>query len=149
MSFFNKQCGTEWFVSPEQLDNKPYSKHIDMWACGLVAYMLLNQGKHPFALSDKISRREFHRSIKNIPVVFQTNCDFMAVDFVERLLRKNYMERYTVYEAVSHPWITKQLGSAIPMKIDESQAHQKTKASLRSAFKAMALVSCLNSKIRK
>lgn len=40
-------CGTLIFMAPEQVGKKFYSKTIDIWSCGIIMYILLNNGIHP------------------------------------------------------------------------------------------------------
>lgn len=48
---FTKSAGTLAFAAPERLaENCVYTEAVDMWACGLVLYMLLI-GHHPFESS--------------------------------------------------------------------------------------------------
>jgi serine/threonine protein kinase len=35
-------------MAPELLDGKIYSKAVDIWSAGIIMYMLLNHGKHPY-----------------------------------------------------------------------------------------------------
>ena len=41
-------CGTLLYMAPEQIEKTVYTKAIDIWSCGIVMYMLLNNGLHPF-----------------------------------------------------------------------------------------------------
>ena len=34
-------------MAPEQVTGKGYSKKIDIWSCGIIAYQLLTCGQHP------------------------------------------------------------------------------------------------------
>lgn len=34
-------------MAPEQIDKRVYTKAIDIWSCGIIMYMLLNNGVHP------------------------------------------------------------------------------------------------------
>ena len=46
-----RSAGTLAFVAPERLkENQDYSEKVDMWAAGLVLFMLLT-GRHPFNLN--------------------------------------------------------------------------------------------------
>jgi len=40
-------CGTLIYMAPEQIDSKVYTKSIDIWSCGIIMYMVLNNGVHP------------------------------------------------------------------------------------------------------
>ena len=41
-------CGTYLYMAPEQIEKRLYSKEVDVWSVGIILYMLLNEGKHPF-----------------------------------------------------------------------------------------------------
>ena len=40
----NERAGTPIYMAPEQATKKGYSKKVDLWACGIMAYMLLTCG---------------------------------------------------------------------------------------------------------
>ena len=44
----SEYCGTFLYMAPEQIDRKTYSKAIDIWSIGIIMFMLLNNGRHPF-----------------------------------------------------------------------------------------------------
>ena len=41
------KVGTLLYMAPEQTDYTSYNKKVDIWACGMIMYLLLT-GKHPF-----------------------------------------------------------------------------------------------------
>ena len=43
----NTRAGTPLYMAPEQVIGKGYSKKVDIWACGIIAYQLLTCGQHP------------------------------------------------------------------------------------------------------
>lgn len=47
-SYSLKFCGTILFMSPERLMKHSYTSEIDVWSIGIILYMLLHKGKHPF-----------------------------------------------------------------------------------------------------
>ena len=49
-------CGTLIYMAPEQIDKKIYTKAIDMWSCGIIMFMLLNNGMHPIYIKGESSR---------------------------------------------------------------------------------------------
>ncbi len=50
-------CGTLAYMAPEQLEKKTYTKAIDIWSCGIIMFILLNNGNHPFFV--KGDKKEF------------------------------------------------------------------------------------------
>ncbi|KAK2943299.1 putative serine/threonine protein kinase [Blattamonas nauphoetae] len=51
-------CGTPLYMSPEALDEEPYTQSIDIWALGCIAYELL-EGRHPFQTGGIIALRRY------------------------------------------------------------------------------------------
>ena len=100
--------GTLSYVAPEVLLEEPYDKSADMWALGVVTYLLLS-GYLPF--DDKNSEREIARkTIQEEPKY--TEGMFMLVskkgkEFVKGLLKKNPTERMTIEEVLIHDWFKK------------------------------------------
>ena len=45
--FLNEKTGSLHIMAPEVI-RKRYGPKADVWSIGIVAYMLLNNGKHPF-----------------------------------------------------------------------------------------------------
>ena len=42
----------------------------------------------------------------------------MANNFMRKLAKKNYSERYSVNEALQHPWITRNEYDEIPLSVN-------------------------------
>ena len=96
------QCGTPGYVAPEILLGLPYGKAVDMWAIGVIIYVLLG-GYPPFNHEDPQSTIkadiEFHPEYWD-----QVSDD--AKDLIRKLLRKDPLERWSAEEALKHPWMT-------------------------------------------
>ena len=41
-------CGTLKYMAPEMALGMKYTKKVDIWSVGIIFFILLNQGKHPF-----------------------------------------------------------------------------------------------------
>lgn len=48
-------CGTLIYMAPEQIEKRVYTKAIDIWSCGIIMYMLLHNGTHPFYIKGENS----------------------------------------------------------------------------------------------
>jgi len=59
------QCGTTIYNSPEQINNQTYDQSVDVWACGLILYILCSGGKHPFYDRLKMNTETYKQVIKN------------------------------------------------------------------------------------
>ena len=96
--------GTAYYMAPELLKGK-YNKSCDIWAIGIVAYILLC-GYPPFngdtdpAIFDTIESGNLE-----FPNRAWSSKSAMAKDFVKCLLRRDAQMRFTAKEALFHPWI--------------------------------------------
>lgn len=84
----NETCtesyGTLSYVSPEVIQEKPYDKRVDLWAIGVISYLLLS-GYLPFddEHSEKeIARQTVHDSVEYHPVIWN-KISFEGKQFVE------------------------------------------------------------------
>lgn len=100
------QLGTPSYMAPELWSSSPtYNSSVDMWALGVVAYMLLS-GRRPFHHQD---RHEKARMIKTAPLKFEARVwDEISQDgkdFCSALMQKKPGDRLSASEALEHPWI--------------------------------------------
>jgi serine/threonine protein kinase len=54
------KCGTPGFMAPEQYmlpSGEGYSLPVDMWAAGIVLYMMLHGGRHPYMEDGKLNKK--------------------------------------------------------------------------------------------
>lgn len=111
----NDYCGTYIYMAPEQIEKKLYFISIDIWSIGILMYILLNNGKHPFYVKgDK--RREYAKKIKEGKIYFYNKVSPMAKHLILKLLEPNPSWRYTGAQALKHPWITRNKNDEHSMK---------------------------------
>ncbi|XP_056428852.1 death-associated protein kinase 2 isoform X1 [Hyla sarda] len=103
---FKNIFGTPEFVAPEIVNYEPLGLAVDMWSIGVITYILLS-GASPFLGENK------QETLSNITAVnyefdeeFFSHTSDLAKDFIRKLLVKDTRKRFTIQEALSHPWIT-------------------------------------------
>lgn len=114
----SEYCGTLLYMAPEQIENKIYSKSIDIWSIGIILYMLLNHGRHPY-YSKGDRKRIYVEKIKNNPYKLNYKCSYMAKTLLKKLLEVNPYWRYTADQALKHPWITRCTSDEVPETFGE------------------------------
>jgi calcium/calmodulin-dependent protein kinase I len=103
----NTLCGTPMYVAPEILSamKRPYGPKVDIWAVGVITYILL-AGYPPFFDNDL---GKLYRSIVEVDLTFDdeywADISDDAKDFISTLLVANPDERPDATAALSHHWL--------------------------------------------
>ena len=105
----NAAYGSPAYMAPEVWMGLPYSYEADFWSVGILMYFLL-VGRFPFDLDDCKEDSEIRDAISWAP--FNLNWDHcgsgrvdsVALDFMERMLKKASTRRLTVEEMKRHPY---------------------------------------------
>jgi serine/threonine protein kinase len=114
----NEYCGTFIYMAPEQIEKKLYHYSVDIWSIGILMFMLLNNGKHPFyQKNDK--KADFIKKIKVGKLNFINKLSFMAKHLNQKLCEVNPSWRYSAQLANKHPWITRNPNDEIPLTFNE------------------------------
>ncbi|XP_060039911.1 serine/threonine-protein kinase H2, partial [Erinaceus europaeus] len=107
-------CGTPHYIAPEILLRKPYTSAVDMWAFGVITYVLLT-GLMPF--DDENQTRLYRKILKgkyNYIGEPWPNISHLAKDFIDKLLILEASHRMSAGQVLDHPWvITKAAGSSM------------------------------------
>ncbi|KAG5502347.1 hypothetical protein JIQ42_05224 [Leishmania sp. Namibia] len=103
-------CGSKHYAAPELVQGHPYQgEGVDAWACGVVLFALLT-GCFPFD-SDKGDDALFRLLCGDVEAHLAQHPAMAAIedpqarDLVRNLLRANPNARYTVSEALEHPYL--------------------------------------------
>lgn len=98
-------CGTPEYIAPEILRQQPYTCAVDLWAVGVITYILLC-GRMPF---DDDSRARLYRQILRAKFSFDgepwNDVSESARHFIKSLICLDPRGRLTAEEALLHPWI--------------------------------------------
>ena len=114
----NDYCGTYIYMAPEQIEKKLYFISVDIWSIGILMFMLLNNGKHPFYVKGD-NRKDFIKKIENCKINFYNKVSPMAKNLIFKLLEPNPSWRYNAAQAIKHPWITRNKNDEIPLTFNE------------------------------
>ena len=133
----NDYCGTYIYMAPELIEKKLYFISVDIWSIGILMFMLLNKGKHPFY--NKGDKREVvANKIKNGKLNFYEKITPLARHLILKLLEPNPSWRYTASQAIKHPWITRNFDDIPPMTFNELLIKSNNKKIMKDLF-----VTCL------
>uniref|UniRef100_A0A671RAR9 calcium/calmodulin-dependent protein kinase n=1 Tax=Sinocyclocheilus anshuiensis TaxID=1608454 RepID=A0A671RAR9_9TELE len=98
-------AGTPGYLSPEVLRKDPYGKPVDIWACGVVLYILL-VGYPPFWDEDQ---HKLYQQIKagayDFPSPEWDTVTPEAKNLINQMLTINPAKRITAEQALKHPWV--------------------------------------------
>jgi serine/threonine protein kinase len=123
-------CGTLAYVAPEVLQMQGYSKEVDLWSIGVILFVLL-RGKLPF---DGKKKAQIISKTVSGKIPFEGDAIWekvspLAKDLITHLLQVDPAKRYTVPEALAHPWFS---------EILPKPERRKSKAKPRRSLPAQA-----------
>lgn len=114
--------GTPGYVSPEMIERKPHGPPVDMWAMGVILYMLLG-GYPPFYEPDDDQKTIYARILRAAYEFHPENWSQIsseAKDLISKLLVVDPSQRYTVDQALAHPWLSKPRESLALVSLNNS-----------------------------
>jgi len=99
-------CGTPFYVAPEIVLGDGYSFEVDLWASGILLYILLS-GKLPYAADNE---RDLYALILSNVLIFKSpqfdTVSDTAKDLISKLIVSAPNDRLTPSQALLHPFIT-------------------------------------------
>lgn len=97
--------GTPYYIAPEMLRGSPHGRAVDVWASGVVMYILLS-GKFPFGGKNE---SEYYQRVLSKEAYFPSeewgNVSEEAKNLVRGMLSKDPTKRLTADECLEHPWL--------------------------------------------
>uniref|UniRef100_A0A4W6F8E0 Protein kinase domain-containing protein n=1 Tax=Lates calcarifer TaxID=8187 RepID=A0A4W6F8E0_LATCA len=134
-------AGTPGYLSPEVLRKDPYGKPVDIWACGVILYILL-VGYPPFWDEDQ---HKLYQQIKagayDFPSPEWDTVTPEAKNLINQMLTINPAKRITAEQALKHPWVCHRSTVASMMHRQETveclrkfNARRKLKVTSKTCF---------------
>ncbi len=109
-------CGTPGYLAPEVLKSRYYSTKCDMWAAGVVMYILLS-GTMPFSVRDN---KSVMRGEYTFPQARWVTVSDAAKDLISGLLKVDHNARLSAAEALDHPWMRVVAATSVVQSTDTS-----------------------------
>uniref|UniRef100_A0A8C7LFT6 calcium/calmodulin-dependent protein kinase n=1 Tax=Oncorhynchus kisutch TaxID=8019 RepID=A0A8C7LFT6_ONCKI len=113
-------AGTPGYLSPEVLRKEAYGKPVDIWACGVILYILL-VGYPPFWDEDQ---HKLYQQIKagayDFPSPEWDSVTPEAKNLINQMLTINPAKRITAQESLKHPWVSQRSTVASMMHRQET-----------------------------
>ncbi|CAF1068172.1 unnamed protein product, partial [Rotaria sordida] len=110
-------AATVEFAAPEIVEHDAVGFYTDMWAAGVLTYVILS-GLSPFGGQDDNETVDNIRKCNlRFPSEVFGGISDEGKDFIQKLLLKNRNARMTIHDALDHPWLREdrpELDSRIP-----------------------------------
>uniref|UniRef100_A0A3B4YNY5 Serine/threonine-protein kinase DCLK2 n=1 Tax=Seriola lalandi dorsalis TaxID=1841481 RepID=A0A3B4YNY5_SERLL len=101
-------CGTPTYVAPEIIAETGYGLKVDIWAAGVITYILLC-GFPPFRGSSDDQEVLFDQILMGqleFPLPYWDNVSETAKELIRSMLEVEVDQRYSALQVLEHPWVT-------------------------------------------
>ncbi|XP_066488187.1 serine/threonine-protein kinase DCLK2 isoform X2 [Tiliqua scincoides] len=101
-------CGTPTYVAPEIIAETGYGLKVDIWAAGVITYILLC-GFPPFRSENNVQEDLFDQILVGkleYPSPYWDNITDSAKELITLMLQVNVEARYTAAQILNHPWVS-------------------------------------------
>ncbi|CAH1281074.1 unnamed protein product [Diabrotica balteata] len=100
-------CGTPTYVAPEILAESGYGLKIDVWAAGVILYILLC-GYPPFVSQDNDQEKLFDCILSgqyDFPEEYWQDVSSCAKELIQNMLQLDPELRFSAEDVLDHPWL--------------------------------------------
>ncbi|XP_030047519.1 serine/threonine-protein kinase DCLK2 isoform X1 [Microcaecilia unicolor] len=113
-------CGTPTYVAPEIIAEIGYGLKVDIWAAGVITYILLC-GFPPFRSENNLQEDLFDQILVGkleFPSPYWDNVSDSAKDLIALMLQVNVEGRYRAEQILSHPWVSDDASQENNMQVE-------------------------------
>ncbi|RNF04157.1 putative protein kinase [Trypanosoma rangeli] len=130
-------CGTTVFMAPEIFCEASYGRPVDMWALGVMVYLMVT-GEYPFTGRNQKSITEAICNARcNLKTGKIAETSSNLRDFISKLLVADPTRRLSAREALKQPWI--KIGMSMEDSTVEEMDSEKCGLRPRSIFRAAVI----------
>ncbi|XP_075055003.1 serine/threonine-protein kinase DCLK2 isoform X2 [Mixophyes fleayi] len=113
-------CGTPTYVAPEIIAETGYGLKVDIWAAGVITYILLC-GFPPFRSENNLQEDLFDQILigkLEFPSPYWDNITDSAKELISCMLQVNVEDRYMAEQILSHPWVSDDASQGNNMQVE-------------------------------
>ncbi|KAM8939005.1 serine/threonine-protein kinase DCLK2 isoform 2-T2 [Pelodytes ibericus] len=113
-------CGTPTYVAPEIIAEAGYGLKVDIWAAGVITYILLC-GFPPFRSENNLQEDLFDQILigkLEFPSPYWDNITEMAKELIGCMLQVNVEDRFTAELILGHPWVSDDVSMGNNMQVE-------------------------------
>ncbi|XP_043919392.1 serine/threonine-protein kinase DCLK2 [Protopterus annectens] len=122
-------CGTPTYVAPEIIAETGYGLKVDIWAAGVITYILLC-GFPPFRSENNFQEDLFDQILVGrleFPAPYWDNITDSAKELIGHMLHVNVEARYTAEQVLTHPWVADDAAQ-------ENNMHEEVTGKIKTHF---------------
>ncbi|XP_049576185.1 serine/threonine-protein kinase DCLK2 isoform X2 [Syngnathus scovelli] len=138
-------CGTPTYVAPEIIAESGYGVKVDIWAAGVITYILLC-GFPPFRSESNQQEELFEQILLgrlDYPSPYWDNISDAAKELIGKMLLVDAEARYSAWDVQAHPWVTEDVNAENNMKAEVTgklRTHFSSSAKQGNATAAVSLI---------
>lgn len=115
--YMHTVCGVPHYIAPEVVARRPYTCSVDMWAVGVITYILLS-GTFPFdAEHDSQIFKLILKGSFSMSTQVWENVSEDGKNFIRCLLQREPSSRLTAFQALEHLWIRETSQRQTPVRV--------------------------------
>jgi len=138
--------GTPSYMAPEVWKGQKYGKKVDVWAIGVIIYIMLCGFPPFYNESNEVMAKSIQSGEFEFPSPYWDNISELAKDLIMSILRVEPDDRPDAGEILEHPWLSSKPQAELPLvppKIKEFNARRR----LRKAATAIIAIHRITNKV--
>ena len=113
------KIGTPFYIAPEILGDSGYGASCDIWSCGVILYILLSGFPPFYGRTENLIFQKIRSGTYDFNRAEWNSVSDSAKNLIRNLLVVNTENRFTMEQALAHPWLASQdLTPEAPLEIN-------------------------------